>query len=597
MAIKHWRKSTPWGVKATAGTEAASAFDLAKRLQASARNDLKTMQTANASVSVSAPTEHMTRSGNYYTIATWTVSGTYDSYTVTKDSSTTTGVTLSKSGNTITAKIPASMLVGAVKVAFSVTATKSLSKIDYFTASGSQTMALFNTDNSVAKAAGSFSTENDEGIIEVFKTGNDGAKLKGAVYQVTNKNTSQVFEMTTDSYGYAYVDGLPHGQYIVEEIVFPINYEAGTNKTSWDAEITSSKTLITINAINDRCVGNVGLYKTDDTGAPLSGVTFGFYRDLSCTNLLDTVVTDYSGRAILYDQIAGETVYIQEIETAGEAYVLNRSVYSVAVKANTTTYANNGNAITNNRKGRIALTKVDDSDHLLGEGYTFGIFRDAACTVKVAEMTTGTNSTAISGWLIDGDYWVKEISLPLSDITHEMNTTAYKVTVTKGGLAQVNGGKVINSQKRGGIAVVKFNRSGNALPGTTFLLEISIAGGTWRPVTEAECSSVGLIDGTLTTGEGGDVTFEGLAVSPATVYRLTELRAPEGYALQADYLFEDTLIPYDSNKYNVRLTVMDDLVPVLPMTGSAGMWAALIGTITALICAVCLFHRKKVPQA
>ena len=522
---------------------------------------------------------------------------TFDSYTVTKDSSTTTGVTLSKSGNTITAKIPASMLVGAVKVAFSVTATKALSKIDYFTASGSQTVALYNTDNAVAKATGTFSTENDEGAIEVFKTGNDGAKLKGAVYQVTNKNTSQVYEMTTDSYGYAYADGLPHGQYTVEETVFPNNYEAGTNKTSWDVEITSSKTLITINAINDRCVGNVGLYKTDDAGSSLSGVIFGFYSDLACTDLLGTATTNSYGMAILYDQPAGTTVYVKELKTAGDNYVLNSSTYAATVVANTTVYVNGGYAIKNDRKGRIALTKVDDAGTLLEAGYIFGIYSNAACTVKVAEMTTGSDSVASSGWLTAGDYWVKELSLPLSDITHHMNTTAYKVTVTKGGVAQVNGGKVVNPRKRGCIAAIKYDRSGKELENTVFLLEVSVSGGDWRPVTEAECSTIGLVDGTLTTTEWGDVTFEGLVVDPNIYYRLTEIRASEGYALQADHLFEDTLVSYDTNAYNAIITVLDDLIPVLPMTGGAGAWVSLIGTATALLCAVCLFHSKKVPQA
>ena len=115
MAIKHWRQSTAWGVKATAGTDAAKAFDLAKRLQASARTDVKTMQTTRAGVAVSAPTEVMTRSSNTYTIATWRVSGTYDSYSVKLDTSlSTAGIVLSKSGNTIIATLPANKLNGAL---------------------------------------------------------------------------------------------------------------------------------------------------------------------------------------------------------------------------------------------------------------------------------------------------------------------------------------------------------------------------------------------------------------------------------------------------------------------------------------------------
>ena len=398
MAIKHWRQSTAWGVKATAGTDAAKAFDLAKRLQASARTDVKTMQTTRASVAVSAPTEVMTRSSNTYTIATWRVSGTYDSYTVAKDASCTSGVYLSQSGSTITAFIPASKMTGAVQVAFTVTATKAISQLNYFTATGSQTMGMFVAETSTAAAVGRYRNENEQGKIEIYKSGDDGAKLSGAKFAVVNQATGQPYSLSTNSDGYASLTGLPLGRYTVTETVFPDGYGAGENQTVWEVEITSAQSTVTIRAVNERL--------------------------------------------------------------------------------------------------------------------------------------------------------------------------------------------------RGSLRVVKQDRSDALRAGAVYLLEIAQNGGSWQPVTAAECSSAGLTDGTLTAGVDGTVCFDGLPADPAICYRLTEIRAPEGCSLPAEPLFTGSL-PAEE----ISLTAVDDLVPVLPMTGRNDLWLPAVGILAASAALWLLCRCQSVPKA
>ncbi len=574
MAIKHWReKNNTWKVPAYSGTDAEKAFDLARSLMADVWANPKTMNSQDATVSLSAPTVIMERSGNVYTIAKWTVSGNYDSYAVTKKADTTAGVTLTKSGNTVTATIPAAYLSGMVEVYFSVSATKAISRIDYYTASGYQTLGLLAVETTKAKQNGYFIAENDEGIIEIYKTGDDtGAALQGAIFTITNKSTGLAYRVTTDANGYASTatieEGLPLGQYTVTETTFPFGYEAGGYQTSWDVEITKANPVIRIDAVNARMKGHAGVKKTDDAGTPLSGCTFGFYLNPACTDLMGFVTTDENGEAVLMDIPMYTLVFVKEYATKNEQYVLDDTMYYTYIYPNTTTFANSGNAVINDRKGRVTLTKQDDSGAVLGDGYVFYIYADAACTSPVAVMTTGQDGVATSDWLVAGDYFVKEYALPADDVDHVINDTTYPVTVTKGGTTLVgDNGVVINQRKRGDIAVSKLDSSGHYRAGAGFLLEVSTDGGaTWTPVTD--CRSVGLTDGVLVTDDTGAAVFSDVLAVTGYTYRVTEVQAPVGCSLQAAPVFENALPTTDGHVEVI--TVVDTPLPRLPMTGDGG---------------------------
>lgn len=589
MAIKHWReKNNTWKVPAPIFSKAQRAFALARSLMADVWADPKTMNSQDATVSLSAPTVIMERNGNVYTLATWTVSGNFESYTVNKLSSSTAGVTLTKSGNTITATIPAAYLTGALTVEFSVTARRAISRVDYYTASGHQNLALFVEETSTALTSGSIRIENDEGTIEIYKTGDDtGAALQGAIFTAINKATGRPYEFDpTDANGYAYRDRLPLGQYTVTETTFPFGYEAGGYQTSWDVEITKENPVIRIDAVNARMKGHAGVKKTDDAGTPLSGCTFGFYLDPECTDLLGFVTTDENGEAVLMDIPMQTLVFVKEYATKNEQYVLDDTMYYTYIYPNTTTYANSGNAVINDRKGRVTLTKQDDSGAVLGDGYVFYIYADAACTSPVAVMTTGQDGVAISDWLVAGDYFVKEYALSADDVDHVINDTVYPVTVTKGGTTLVgDNGVVINQRKRGDISVSKLDSSGHYRAGAGFLLEVSTDGGaTWTPITD--CRSVGLTDGVLVTNENGAATFSDVLAVTGYTYRVTEVQAPVGCSLQAAPVFENALPTTDGHVEVI--TVVDTPLPRLPMTGDGG-FIPVIGGVLLLMGGAALY--------
>lgn len=149
-----------------------------------------------------------------------------------------------------------------------------------------------------------------------------------------------------------------------------------------------------------------------------------------------------------------------------------------------------------------------------------------------------------------------------------------------------------NILRRGSIRILKIDRPGNALAGAEFLLEVSKDNGTtWNPATAAECSSMNLVNGKLTTGTDGIAKFENLPAIPTMRYRLTEIKAPEESALLADSLYDGTL-PLTGD-YSLSLTAVDGRLLVLPATGENGIWLITVAVATFFLTSVTLLKQIK----
>ena len=87
------------------------------------------------------------------------------------------------------------------------------------------------------------------------------------------------------------------------------------------------------------------------------------------------------------------------------------------------------------------------------------------------------------------------------------------------------------------------------------------------------------------------MSFEGL--HPELQYRLTETKAPEGYRLQTEVVFEGK-IPVDEN-LTVEETVVNTRPFELPMTGSAESTILLIAQLVSMfaLSILLLYHVKK----
>ena len=104
--------------------------------------------------------------------------------------------------------------------------------------------------------------------------------------------------------------------------------------------------------------------------------------------------------------------------------------------------------------------------------------------------------------------------------------------------------------------------------------------------------SDGLVDGCLTAGDTGLVTFSGL--HPEYHYRVTEITAPNGYQLAVAPVFEGMLTMEED--LAVTVTVADGKVFILPFTGAYDLpilalcWSVCI---TASGCSLLCLRRKE----
>jgi len=173
-----------------------------------------------------------------------------------------------------------------------------------------------------------------------------------------------------------------------------------------------------------------------------------------------------------------------------------------------------------------------------------------------------------------------------------------EVTIKAGETAEVT---FTNRLKPGKISIQKVDITGEPLAGAEFLLEWSVDGTNWQPVShtdsqyvlEGTCTSPGLVNGRLISDETGLVEFIGL--HPERLYRLTETAAPEGYQLLADTAYEGGL-PADK-ELTIQLTVVNVPTFELPKTGSKSMLLMPISlALAAAMCGGILLISKRKKQ-
>lgn len=166
------------------------------------------------------------------------------------------------------------------------------------------------------------------------------------------------------------------------------------------------------------------------------------------------------------------------------------------------------------------------------------------------------------------------------------------VAVKQGEVAEVS---FTNAMRSGKITIEKIDTSGEHLTGAIFLLEWSAEGSLWYPVKYSEelakggCSNSDLVDGTLISDEDGLLEWDNLY--PGLYYRVTELKAPNGYELLTDYAFEGQL-PVDN--LQVSLQVVNAKGFSLPDTGaSTGLILRIMQLACAAVCAALLLISYK----
>ena len=341
--------------------------------------------------------------------------------------------------------------------------------------------------------------------------------------------------------------------------------------------------------------GSIRLTKTTENGKNLSGWKFGIYSDPACTKLVSGPhTTDGSGK-ISAAGLAVGTYYVKELghtdSAIGEMYYCSganpQKVTVTAGAAATVSFTNKRNT------GGVKIIKTMP-DGGSTAGWKFEVYDSNHKLVGV--FTTGEDGTVFTDHLLPGTYTVKEIIPEDSPYTCDAPNPK-TVTISAGQTAEVT---FTNRMKPGEIRIQKTNTHGEPLAGAEFLLEWSKDGKQWQTVTytdspdvtEGTCTAEGLTDGKLTSGADGEVRFTGLY--SGSLYRVTEVKAPKGYQLLTEPVYEGSIQKDDGNF--IRLTVVNAPVFELPMTGSAGytaMTAIQVGTGVALLLILIRMAKKR----
>ena len=127
-------------------------------------------------------------------------------------------------------------------------------------------------------------------------------------------------------------------------------------------------------------------------------------------------------------------------------------------------------------------------------------------------------------------------------------------------------------EEKGSITVRKVDVTGSPLTGVELLLETSTDGKTWTEVSR------------ITTDKTGIAKWSDLKIG--VQYRITETKAPAGYALLTAPLFTGTL---DNNNRDITITACNNAGFALPFTGGTGfttyfLFAALMLCVGVYFC-------------
>lgn len=206
----------------------------------------------------------------------------------------------------------------------------------------------------------------EEGRIEVYKKDTDGNNLAGAVFVATSVEDSSEKHIIgpTNSKGYASVEGVPYGDYIIKETVFPTNYRS-YGQTEWRVTVNSENDgVATFQAVNEIIPGSCKIVKTSEDGV-VEGITF----KLEGNGVSKTVKTNASGEMQIDNLKPGKYTVT---ETTPDRYVAQKS-QTVTVESGKTTTVTFSNIL---KKWRADVFKVDDD-----------VYEENGGAVPVAELS------------------------------------------------------------------------------------------------------------------------------------------------------------------------------------------------------------------
>ena len=546
-----------------------------------------------------------------------------------------TGVTFTKSGNTLKISVPASS-ASNVK-GKTITGTSTLKDLDscnpyvwenatyqtVLTNGGADDLSayislIWDEPTPTPKPTPTPTPEPEDGTLKIVKKCTDSTvSLSGWKFSSYISGVGTITR-TTGSSGVITITDIPAGsKCTVTETTVP-GYKVLAAQSVTIAEGENS----TLTFTNQPITGRIQLQKfavntvSGDQQAE-SGAVFEVYLksagsyQKAADNVKDLITTDEDGTGTSKDLPYG--VYYLKQTSGWEGYSPDETIYEVAITEDgemvTQDVGGDDLTICNDIwTGTLHIFKVDgeSKEPLSGAEFTL----TGSDGSQVVLVTDETGSVTFEDLYYGVDYTWTETAAPHGYLLSDENTGTVSVEEADAEIEVT----AENERRPGSITVTKQNTDGDPLFDCTFLLEY-LDGDEWKPVFQSEeltpggCSS-NLIDGCLTTDESGTVTFENLWADEEVQYRLTEVSAPEGYELLAEPVFEgvlpvsypegevtaepDEIIDGTAYFYTLPITVRDGHIYTLPMTGGSGFPFVAVGVIV-LFAGGLLFINSKYP--
>lgn len=351
--------------------------------------------------------------------------------------------------------------------------------------------------------------------LEVSKVNVDGGTIAGAVFTFAHKDGTIIGDYTTDKDGKFLIENLDEGYYILTEKSVPHPYILDT--TPREVYLSAGK-LNTLVIENNRHP-NLTIKKVDSiTNSPLHGAEFTIWYAVNGSldgdlRKLGTYTTDGSGEIFLE---AVEVGWYRIEETQAPSGYSNSSdnVQDVFLKADvdqTVTFKNTP-------LGALIIKKVDgtNGDVLQGAKFRLRYFSGVSGTegTVIGEYETDVTGTIIINGLEKGTYMIQEFKAPDGYIIDDAPQTVY-MTGESQDVILIE----FENMPDSGLFIVKVDAQTNEpLMGATFKVETD------------DGTVVGNYDGIYTTDENGMIHIPNL---PTDTYVVTELQAPNGYALDS----------------------------------------------------------------
>jgi len=443
---------------------------------------------------------------------------------------------------------------------------------------------------------------NDSIDIRFNKVDKDEKPLDGAVFALKQGET--VIDTQASKDGKIIFEGVPAGEYTIEEVTPPAGYKALDKIieviVGIDADITFTYEDETyenggLNVVNERrpstpnptpVLGSIAIKKTDEDKKVLSGAEFTLYDEDG--KVVDRGVTGSDGTLTFDDLEPGK--YILKETKAPEGYVLEVDETNVTVVANrTNTYTFTNKKEEPKKPGRIDVVKVDEEGTLLSDAW-FSLIDSNGTTLQNAVTVNGRVSFED---VPVGRYKVEEVQAPDG---YELTSQTVNVTVDSEETVTL---RFVNKKSgvtvtpvSGRITINKVDEDNAPLAGAEFTL--------YNENNE--------IVGTAVSDASGRVVFDNLSDGR---YFVKETEAPAGYRLVSDSLTVN-VAGGSSNSYRFRNVpdtedIGDPDIPLgweeiedpdvprdgLPNTGSLLDTWLLITTGIMLIFAGMLLYRRK----